>query len=109
MRTLIKLAIVGILLHGVWRVGTAYWDHYQFEDGVKEAAQFSRDAAEETLRQTVLSLAATHGIALPPGQVRIAREQRRIIVSGDYVRGIEVLPRYERPWRFSFHVMVYML
>lgn len=107
MRTLIKLLIAGLLLHATWRIGEAYWEHYQFEDDVQNAAQFSGTAGSGEISQTVLNLAAEHGIPLAPENLQVSREQRRVVVSGAYVRDIQVLPRYPRPWDFSFDVTVY--
>jgi hypothetical protein len=109
MRTLLKLAVAALIVHATWRVGSAYWDHYQFEDAVKETAQFSERATPDAIKQQVLGLAADQGIPLDPEAVVVTRATRTITVDGAYVRDIEVLPRYVRPWDFTIHVTVYTL
>jgi hypothetical protein len=109
MRTLLKLTVAALIVHATWRVGAAYWDHYQFEDAVKETAQFAERATPEAIEQQVLGLAADQGIPLDAAAVEVTRATRTITVDGAYVREIEVLPRYVRPWDFTFHVTVYTL
>jgi hypothetical protein len=109
MRTIVKLAIIGVILHGAYRIGAAYWDHYAFEDAARDAAQFSAAATERDIAQRVVAIAAEHDIAIDPESVAIDKIPRRITIDGSYSRDIEVLPRYQRPWDFSFHVVVLTL
>ena len=39
-KTLIKIAIALIVLHGAFRVGSAYWNFYRYEDALLQIAQF---------------------------------------------------------------------
>ena len=109
MRTIVKLVIVGLILNGEYRVGAAYWDHYAFEDDARDAAQFSSMATEHEIAQHVIGLAAEHNIALEAEGVTIEKVPRRITIDGGYTRDIELVPRYARPWDFSFHVVVLTL
>lgn len=109
MKTLIKLIVVGAVLLATWRVGSAYWAHYQFEDAVKEAAQVAQRADEQTLTAKVLDLADQLEIPLDPENLSVTREQRRITIDAVYIRPVEVLPGYTRPWEFSIHTTVLAL
>jgi hypothetical protein len=109
MRTIVKLVIAGLILNGAYRLGAAYWDHYAFEDAARDAAQFSAMATEREIAQHVVSLAAEHDIALDAADVTIEKIPRRITIDGAYTRSIELVPRYARPWDFSFHVVVLTL
>jgi hypothetical protein len=109
MRTLLKLAVAALIAHATWRVGAAYWDHYQFEDAVKETAQFAERATPGAIEQQVLGLAADRGIPLDAAAVDVTRATRTITVDGAYVRNIEVVPRFCWAWDFTFHVTVYTL
>jgi len=108
MRTIVKLVIVGLILNGAYRVGAAYWDHYAFEDAARDAAQFSM-ATERDIAQHLIGLAAEHDITLDAENVSIEKIPRRITIDGAYTRDIELVPRYTRPWDFSFHVVVLTL
>jgi hypothetical protein len=109
MRTIVKLVVVGLILNGAYRVGAAYWDHYAFEDATRDAAQFSSLATEREIAQHVIALAAEHDISIEPESVTIEKIPRRITIDGEYTRDVELVPRYTRPWDFSFHVVVLTL
>lgn len=109
MRTIVKLVIAGLILHAAYRVGTAYWDHYAFEDATRDAAQFSASSTERDIADKVIALAAEHDIPIEPEDLTIEKVPRRITIDGSYTRTIEVLPRYSRPWDFTFHVIVLTL
>jgi hypothetical protein len=107
IRLVIKLLLVALVLNATYRVGSAYWDHYQFEDAVQQAAQFSERAPAEAIKQQVVHLAAERELPLGPDDIQVAKTQRRTTVEGTYARDIEVVPRYIRRWVFNVHVTVF--
>jgi hypothetical protein len=109
MRVLVKLVIAGLVLHGCWRAGTAYWKHYQFVDEVQATAQFGGKQAEHALHGRVLELAARLDIPLDPERLGIRRELNHTYITADYVRRVEILPRYFYPWNFSVNVNAFTL
>jgi hypothetical protein len=109
MKTIIKLLIVALVLNAAWHVGSAYWQHYQFEDAVKEAAQFTGRAKAEDLTARVYELADKWEIPLEADAVKVTKAQRRITVDAAYSREIDVAPRYPRHWDFAIHVSVLTL
>jgi hypothetical protein len=109
MKTLIKLIIVVLVLNAVYRVGSAYWTHYQFQDSIQEAAQFAEHATPEDLRAKILELASTLGVPIDPDNLTVTRGNRRIDVDGSYFRDLELVPRYKRRWNFTIHVTVLTL
>lgn len=109
MKTLLKLAIAALLLHAAYRVGIAYWDHYQFQDDVQQLAQFAERESEDALRQRVLDLAAERDLPIGPEDIAITRAQRRIDIVGGYSRDLLLAPKYARPWSFTIHVVVLTL
>jgi hypothetical protein len=109
MKTVIKLVIVLLILNATYRVGSAYWTHYQFQDSIQEAAQFAEHASPEDLRAKVLELAATLGVPIDPDNLTVTRGIRRIDIDGSYFRNLELVPRYKRRWDFTIHVTVLTL
>lgn len=109
MRTLIKLALAALVIHAVYRVGSAYWDHYQFQDAVQQVAQFAESEPIETIRNRVLELAAERDLPIGPEALTVTRQQRRITVDGAYERTLLLVPGYSHPWSFSVHVVVLTL
>ena len=109
MKTVIKLVIVLLILNATYRVGSAYWTHYQFQDSIQEAAQFAERASPEDLRAKILELAATLRVPIDPDNLTVTRGNRRIDIDGSYFRNLELVPRYTRRWDFTIHVTVLTL
>ena len=109
MKTVIKLVIVLLILNATYRVGSAYWTHYQFQDSIQEAAQFAERASPEDLRVKILELAATLRVPIDPDNLTVTRGNRRIDIDGSYFRNLELVPRYKRRWDFTIHVTVLTL
>jgi len=106
MWTIIKLLIAALILHGIFRLGEAYWERYEFEDAVQRAVQFSEKAPPEEIRKSVLELAAEREIPVPPEAITVGRKQRQVTVQAAYERDVEVLPRYFRTFEFDIRVSV---
>ena len=106
MRTLLKVLVAALVINAAYRLGTAYWDHYQFQDAVQQLAQFSERAAPAELARGVLDLAAERSIPLDPDALAVDRRQRRVDISGTYVREVALVPGYQHPWTFTLDVTV---
>jgi hypothetical protein len=106
MKTLVKLLVTAAVLLAAYRVGHVYWDHYQFEDAVKEAAQFTDRRHADELPARVLELAEQMEIPLDADNLSVTRNQRRVNVDASYVRTVEILPGFSREWDFEVHVAV---
>jgi hypothetical protein len=106
MKTVLALLVTAAVLLATYRVGHVYWDHYQFEDAVKEAAQFSDRNKADDLAARVLDIAERMEIPLAPDQLSITREQRRVTVDAAYARTVEILPGFSRDLEFAVHVSV---
>jgi hypothetical protein len=109
MKALVKLIVLGVVLLGTYRVGIVYWDHYQFEDEVKELAQFTDRNHAQELPGKILDLAQKMEIPLDPDALSVTREQRKVTVDASYVRAVEILPRFCTNWEFKVHVSVLTL
>ncbi len=104
MKTLVKLAIVALVLHATWRAGSVYLRYYQFKDNVHQAAQFSDRRPEHELRERIMSLARQYEVPLEPEALRVRREDNHTIVDATYTERIEILPKYFYPWDFKVNV-----
>ena len=89
MKTLIKLIIVALVLNAAYRVGSAYWTHYQFQDSIQEMAQFSEHAAPEELRtRRFWSWLGRLGVPIEPENLTVTRGNRRIDIDGQLLQEI---------------------
>ena len=109
IRLVIKLALVALIAHGAWRVGSAYASYYKFRDAVEQATQYGPDKSDAELRAHVLELAAQYDIPLDEDGFTIERDVNHTIVDGAFIRPIELLPGYKRPWSFTFHVDTFVI
>lgn len=105
---LVKVVLIVLVLHGVWRVGAAYWDHYRFEDSLNEIAQFGGRTSDDQLRARIVQSAAALGLPIEAGAIRIERSQARLSVEANYTRSVLVLPRYPYPWSFKATASVWI-
>jgi hypothetical protein len=109
IKTIIKLAIVGLALFSLYHVGTVYWDHYQFQDSVQELAQFSDNETADQIRLKVIDLANARAIPLDPDDLTVTHANHKTEVTATYSREVLLLPRYSKIWDFSVHVVVVTL
>ena len=109
MRTLIKLAIAALVIHAVYRVGSAYWDHYQFTDAVQQVAQFGESEPMPEIKKRVMELAAERYLPIAEEAITVSRTKRRIDVDGSYTREILLAPGFKREWTFTVDVVVHTL
>jgi len=103
IKLLIKLAIVALVANAVWHVMVAYTSYYKFKDAVQQTTQFGNDKNLDQLRARVVQLAADYDLPLGEDEVTVRREMLHTIVDGSYVKSIDLLPGYTRPWTFTFH------
>lgn len=109
MKTLIKLLIAGLVLHGVWKAGNVYMRYYEFKDEVTQIAQFGVKKTDNELIDAVNAAAKRREIPLNPVAVTVQRPNGRIIIDANYREQVEIVPRYYYPWDAKLHVDVLTL
>jgi len=107
MRTLIKLVVAALIIHGSWRTGTAYWKYYKFRDNLQTTAQFAGDRTVPELHARVMGLASELDIPVMPEQVNVRQEENFTFIDAAYTDQIEILPRYFYPWEFTVNVQAF--
>jgi hypothetical protein len=122
-KTLIKIAIALVVIHGALRVGYAFWNYYRFEDALLQVAQFGDRRTERQLCDEAMSAAADYDLPLvaadltirrganPPyncqgGLAQLQSDARgipsaQLTIEGTYVDRLQVLPGYFYPWEFT--------
>jgi len=103
MKLLIKLAIVALLANAVFRVGTEYITYIKFRDAIRDAAMFKAKTDDE-LRKRIMELAGDYEIPLDEDAVTIRREERHVFVEGSYKKQVEIAPRFEFDWPFTWSI-----
>jgi hypothetical protein len=98
---IIRYAIVVAVLWAIWHAGLVQWRQFEFEDAIKQVAQFGADREVETVRAEVMAAAAKLGVPVVAEKVNVRREADHVYIDLTYVAPVEVFPRYFYSWTFS--------
>jgi hypothetical protein len=101
LKTIVKLGVVLLIAHALYRFVPVYVHYQQFKDAVRETALFSKDKSAADLTERVMELAAKYRIPLERESVQVRREGEDTVIEASYVETIEWLPSYRRPWQFD--------
>ena len=104
MGRLIRFAVVALVLYGCWQAGSAQWDHFTFEDAVRQLAEFRAEQADDEVRAAVVAEADRLGIRVDPARVGVRKEASRIFIDVAYTRPVQLLPGYRYNWEFAIRV-----
>jgi hypothetical protein len=104
MKTILKLLLAALIVHGTWRAATVYWRYFQFKEGVQHIAQFSGGRSEGDVQEQVMETARQLTVPLQPDQVRVRREEARTLIDAVYTDRIELIPTKYYPWEFKVNV-----
>ena len=104
LRNLIRLAVLLLIAHALYRFVPVYLHYYQFKDAVAEAALFSKDRPENELVDRVMALAERYQIPLEREAVQVSKDRQLTYVTLMYEEQIEWVPSYKRPMPFTISV-----
>ena len=119
---LIKIVIAVLLVHAGYRVGSAYWRYYQFEDSLQELAQFGERRADKQICDQAMEAAARYQVPITAGSLIVRRGETgefncgtgptgapspanvaaaKLYIYGAYTEQLEILPGYRYAWEFK--------
>jgi hypothetical protein len=122
-KTLIKIAIALIILHAAFRVGSAYWTFYRYEDALLQIAQFGDRRTERQMCEEALTTAGDFGVPIAAADLAIHKGSNppfncetgptalkgsalgvatvQLTIAGWYQDRLQLLPGYFYPWEFK--------
>jgi hypothetical protein len=130
IKTVLKVVVSLLILHGAGRIGYAYWNFYRFEDALQQVAQFGERRTDKQLCDEALDTAANYAIpvgasgvvmrrgnnppyncesgpsAVPPGTM--AQPSAQMSIDAYYMEYVQVLPGYTYPFEFKPAVKVWL-
>jgi len=109
MRTLIKMAIVGLVLHAVFRVGTSYLTYYTFRDELQQIAQFGTGRSAAELKTRSMEIAQQMKVPLAADRLKVRIERDHTYIDASYRTSIEILPKYFHPWDYQINIDAWTL
>jgi hypothetical protein len=104
LRNLIRLAVVLLIAHALYRFVPVYAHNYQFKDAVAEAALFSKDRGDSEIVDRVMELAAQYEIPLDREAVQVTKDRSKTYINVFYEAEIEWVPGYRRIMPFNISV-----
>src|SRR5688500_13265354 len=97
LRNLVRLAVLLLIAHALYRVVPVYLHYYQFKDAVAEAALFSKDRSDADLVERVMQLAQRYEIPIEREAVQVTRDRQFTYINVAYEEELEWVPSYKRP------------
>ena len=104
LRNLVRLAVLLLIAHALYRFVPVYSHNYQFKDAVAETALFAKDRSEFELVERVMELAERYQIPLDREAVSVTKDRQKTYIDLVYEEQIEWLPGYRRTMPFSISV-----
>jgi hypothetical protein len=104
LRNLVRLAVVLLIGHALFRFVPVYVHNRQFKDAVAEAALFSKDRPETELVERVMALAEQYQIPLDREAVQVTKDKQMTYINLFYEEQVEWIPGYKRPMPFTIAV-----
>lgn len=101
LRTAIKVGILLLFVHAMYRFVPVYINYQQFKDAVKETALFSSDRTPQEITERVMELATRYHVPLEREYLQVERVDNRTYISLMYTEQIEWLPTYKQPYKFE--------
>jgi hypothetical protein len=129
-KTIVKIVIALIVVHGAFRIGSAAWNFYRYEDALQQLAQFGERKTDKQLCDEAMSTAGTYGVPIAANGLTIRRGARppyncedgtgtaqagdiaqasgQMTITGTYMEQVQVFPGYNYPWEFKPSVRVWL-
>jgi hypothetical protein len=105
IKRIVKLAMVALLANAVYRIGVEYVTYIKFRDAIRDAAMF-KAKSEDDLRARIVAIADDYDLPQDDGDIQISREERVWRVDGSYRKPIEIVPRFQYDWPFTYSLEV---
>lgn len=102
MKTIIKIAVVLVVLLACVNVSRALIDEYRFEDAVHDALLFDARMTDPEIVKMVLETAAQYDIPIDASGIQITTRGPDIVVDMSYTTSVVVIPGvFEKEWTFT--------
>jgi hypothetical protein len=92
LRNIVRLVVLGLLVHAAVRIGPEFWHYLQFKDAVVEVASYPGRKTIDQLRDRILQLADEHHVPIGTEDVTVTREGNRATVATAWTAQLEYLP-----------------
>lgn len=104
VRSIIRLAIVALIVHAGVKTLPVFWTHFKFRDAVEDMAMFSQKRSEGEIAERVLDIAERMDVPLTRDGLKVHRAAGITYVDASYTAQLEYFPRRYYPWQFILDV-----
>jgi hypothetical protein len=104
VRTVIRLALVALVVHAGVRTLPVFWTHFKFKDAVEDMTMFSVKQTEREVADRVMEIATRMDVPLARENLQVHRAQGITYVDATYVGQLEYFPQRYYPWEFTLDV-----
>jgi hypothetical protein len=104
LRSIIRLALVALVVHAAVRTVPVFWAQVKFRDAVEEMAMFSGKRTDREVADRVMQIAARLDVPLAREDLQVRKAQHTTYVDATYTAQLEVFPRTFYPWTFQIHI-----
>jgi hypothetical protein len=104
LRTIIRLALVALVVHAAVKTVPVFWHHVKFRDAVEEMAMFSAKRSENDVLERVMQIANRLDVPLQRENVKVRKQRNITFVDASYTAQLEYFPNRFYPWDFKVNV-----
>jgi|MudIll2142460700_1097286.scaffolds.fasta_scaffold113282_3 hypothetical protein len=104
IRTIIKLAIVVLVVHAAVKIVPPFWTYVKFRDKVQEMARFSSRRTGDEVLARVVQLAQQFDLPIAAQDVKVRKVENATFVETRYTVPLEYFPSRFYPWTFEVKV-----
>lgn len=101
LKRILELLVVAIVGYAGWHAGAAYFNYYQFRDGITQLALFAGNTTEDQLKARVVDLAQQYEIPLEDAAITVHTDAEVTQITAPYTARVKLLPNYVYEWKFE--------
>jgi hypothetical protein len=104
IRLIIKLAIVGLIVHAAVKIGPVFWTNLRYKDALAETAKFASKRTIADVQEKARKIATDLEIPSTEDGIVVAKREAVTIIDTRYTAQLEYFPKRYYPWEFVIHV-----
>ena len=100
LRNIVRLVILGLVVHAAVRITPEFWHYLKFKDAVAETASYSRHKTADQIRERVARLALENDVPITAADVSVSQQGEVVYVSTAWTAQLEYVPTRFYPYDF---------
>jgi hypothetical protein len=104
LRNLVRLVVLGLIVHAAVRIGPEFWHYLKFKDAVVETASFSQRKTPEQIRERVARLALENDVPIKAEDIAVTQQGDVVYISTAWQAQLEYVPTRFYPYDFIVDV-----